>query len=83
MSSMMYYVSKLKKGILHRGETAALEGGVSFGPGRDPKGSFYSSPRVTVYWNQPDSVLFMDDSRIETGRVRSWISKMSGLRRSA
>ena len=83
MSSLMVYVSKLKRGVFHRGETVALEGGASFGPRRDPKGSFYSSPRVTVYWNQPESVLFMEDSEFAGGRVRGWLSKLGSLRKSA
>ena len=83
MSSLMVYVNKLKRGVLHRGEAAALDGGVSFGPGRDPKGSFYNSPRVTVYWNQPESVLFMEDLEPAGGRVRNWLSKLGGLRKTA
>jgi len=83
MKSVRSYVVGLKRSLFHRGESFALEGGISFGPGSgDPKGSFYS-PQMTFYWNQPDSVLWMEESSRKKWLISGWFSKMSKLRKTA
>ena len=83
MNGIKYYLQKVKQTVFHRGETFALEGGISFGPGSDPKGSFYDSPRLSILWYQPESVVLMEDNGRGKGRVRSWLSRLGGLRKSA
>ena len=83
MKNVRSYLSGLKKSIFHRGETFALEGGISFGPGSgDPKGNFYS-PQLSFYWEQPDSVLLAEDLDGEKGFLSGWLSKMGKLRKTA
>jgi hypothetical protein len=75
MNNVKGYLVGLKQSIFHRGETMALEGGISFGPGMgDPKGNFYN-PQLSFYWEQPDSVLLEEDSGGENGLLRGWFSK--------
>jgi hypothetical protein len=83
MNSLKHYVHKLKRSVFHKNEEFALEGGIFFGPGSDPKGSFYSSPKLNIYWNQPNSVVFLDEVEDERGLLKSWFSKIGKLRRSA
>ena len=82
MNSVKHYLLKLKRNVFHRSETFALEGGIFFGPGSDPKGSFYS-PKLAIYWYQPDSVVLMEEPGREKGMVRNWLSKLGGMRKSA
>ena len=83
MNSVKNYLVGLKRSIFHRGETFALEGGISFGPGSgDPKGNFYN-PRLSFYWEQPDSVLLDEDSGEGKRLLSSWFSKMGKLRNTA
>ena len=82
MSSMKQYLHRLKRGVFHRGETFALEGGIFFGPGSDPKGSFYS-PKLAIYWHQPNSAVPIEEPGRERGLLKSWLSKMGSKRKSA
>ncbi len=80
MKSVKSYLVGLKRSVFHRGETFALEGGISFGPGSgDPKGNFYS-PRLSFYWEQPDSVQLAEDLDGEKRFLSGWFSKMGKLR---
>jgi hypothetical protein len=81
MNSVKHYLIRLKRSVFHRGEELALEGGISFGPGSDPKGSFYS-PQLSFYWYQPSSVSIMEEPEQEKRSLRGWFSKMGKLRRS-
>jgi len=83
MNSVKHYLLKLKRDVFHRGETFALEGGIFFGPGSDPKGSFYSSPKLAISWYQPESVVLVEETGREKGMVRNWLSKLMGMRKSA
>jgi len=80
MSSVKHYLLKLKRDVFHRGETFALEGGIFFGPGSDPKGSFYS-PKLSIYWYQPESDVLVEEPGREKGMVRNWLSKLGGMRK--
>ena len=82
MKKANHYLLKLKRGVFHRSETFALEGGIFFGPGSDPKGSFYS-PKLAIDWYQPESVVLMEEPGREKGMVRNWLSKLGGMRKSA
>ena len=83
MNSMKQYLVKLTRGIFHRGEALAVEGGISFGPGSDPKGTFYNSPKVAFYWYQPETVVDMDESERSTGMLKGLLMKLGSLRMSA
>lgn len=83
MSTIRQYLARLKRGVFHRGETFALEGGISFGPGRDPKGSFYSRPKLAIYWYQPDSVVVDEDTTQPKGLLKGLILRIGGLKLSA
>lgn len=82
MNSVKNYLFRLKRSVFHKSEEFALEGGIFFGPGSDPKGSFYS-PKLTIYWYQPDSVDLLDEPGQERGLLRSWFSKLGGMKKSA
>jgi len=83
MNVVKQYLVKLKRGVFHRGEALALEGGISFGPGRDPKGSFYSRPKLAIYWYRPDSAVLMDDHGKTEGLIKGLVKKLGGMRLSA
>lgn len=83
MNSVKQYLMRLKRGVLHRGEDFALEGGISFGPGTDPKGSFYDKPHLSIYWYQPDSATHLDKKVRSVGLVKGLIMKLGSLRMSA
>lgn len=76
MSSFKHYLTRLKREVFHRRETFALEGGISFGPGRDPKGSFYGSPKLDIYWYQPNGIVLPEESSQEKGRLKGWLTKL-------
>jgi hypothetical protein len=82
MNSMKHYLHRLKRDIFHRGEAFAVEGGIFYGPGSDPKGSFYS-PKLAIYWYQPNSVAFVEELGRDRGLLKSWLSKMGSMRKSA
>ena len=83
MKSVKSYLSGLKRSIFHRSETFALEGGISFGPGSgDPKGTFYN-PRLSFYWEQPDSVVQMDERPDAKGLLKGLVMKLGSMRMSA
>ena len=83
MKSVKSYLVGLKRSVFHRGETFALEGGISFGPGSgDPKGSFYS-PKLSFYWYQPESVVQMDERSDAKGLLKGLVMKLGGMRMSA
>ena len=83
MNSVKHYLAKLAREVFHRGDTFAVEGGISFGPGRDPKGSFYTSPKVSFYWYQPESAVDMDEPSKSDSLIRSLILKLGSMRLSA
>ena len=83
MNTMKHYLHRLRRSVFHRGETFALEGGISFGPGTDPKGSFYTSPKLDIYWYQPNGIVHTDDPVTEKGRLKGWLTRLGGLRKSA
>jgi len=83
MNGVKQYLVKLARGVFHRGETFAVEGGISFGPGSDPKGSFYTKPRIAVYWYQPDSVTDIEDHGQPKGLLKGLVMKLGSLRLSA
>ncbi len=82
MKRIKLHLYNLKRSLFNRSETFALEGGIFFGPGKDPKGTFYN-PKLGIYWYQPDSVITMDEPAGESGLIRNWLSKLGGLRKSA
>ena len=79
MNSLKHYVLKLKRSVFHKGEKFALEGGIFFGPGSDPKGSFYN-PKLAIYWYQPKSVVLTENHGRDRGRLKGWLSKLGKLR---
>jgi len=83
MNSLKHYMSKIRRSVFHRGETFALEGGISFGPGSDPKGSFYSRPKLAIYWHQPNSVVLMEETSRGKGRVKGWLARLGKIRKTA
>ena len=83
MNSVKHYLVKLTREVFHRGENFAVEGGISFGPGRDPKGSFYTDPKVAFYWNQPESVVVLDEPSKPREMFKGLLVKLSSLRLSA
>lgn len=83
MNAVKQYLTKLTRSVFNRGETFAVEGGISFGPGSDPKGTFYSSPKVAFYWYQPESVVFMDEPSKPKGLLKGLLVKLGSLRMSA
>jgi len=83
MNIVKQYLMKLKRDVFHRGESLALEGGISFGPGRDPKGSFYSRPKLAIYWYQPDSAAVVDHPVKQKGLFHGLVKKLGGVRFSA
>lgn len=83
MHSVKDYFYRLRQAVFHRGETYALEGGIFFGPGRDPKGSFYDHPKLGIFWYQPETAAFLDEPGPESGRLKSMLKKLGGLRKTA
>ena len=83
MNTVHNYLFRLKKSIFHKGEEFALDGGITFGPGSDPKGSFYSSPKLSIYWYQPESPAVIDEPVKAKGLISSMILKLGSLRMSA
>lgn len=83
MNSVKKYLVKLTRGVFNRGEAFAVEGGISFGPGSDPKGTFYNSPKVAFYWYQPESMVNIDEPERSTGLLKSMLVKLGSLRLSA
>lgn len=81
MNRMRTYLHRLRRTVFHRGEALALEGGISFGPGSDPKGSFYGHPKLAIYWYQPPSITVTEESGKEAGLLKGWISKLGRIRR--
>ena len=75
MGSIRQYFKKLKRGVFHRSEAFAAEGGIFFGPGRDPKGNFYS-PRLGIYWYEPDTMVPVKIARQDKGWLESWFDKL-------
>lgn len=82
MGSIRHYIAKLRHSILARDKDLAAEGGIFFGPGHDPKGSFYS-PRISVLWQQPESVVFLDEADSGGGRVRGWLTRLGVAKKTA
>lgn len=82
MKRIKLHLHNLKRSLFHRSETFALEGGIFFGPGKDPKGNFYN-PRLGIYWYQPDSVDAVGEPAEESGLFSNWLTKLRGMRRSA
>lgn len=83
MNSVKKYLIRLKRGVLHRSENFALEGGISFGPGTDPKGTFYDNPHLSIYWYQPESAGGTRDKVRSIGLVKGLILKLGNLKMSA
>ena len=83
MNSAKQYLGKVIRGVFNRGETFAVEGGIAFGPARDPKGSFYSHPKLAIYWYQPDSAVVTDEQGRASGLLKGLITKLGTLRLSA
>ena len=83
MNTVKEYLYKLRQAVFHRGETLALEGGISFGPGRDPKGSFYNHPKLGIYWYQPESAVLMDETEPERGHLKRMLTKLRHFRKTA
>jgi hypothetical protein len=83
MNSAKQYLVKIVRGVFHRGETFAVEGGISFGPGHDPKGSFYNSPKVAFYWYQPESDIEVEERAGSKGLLKGLVMKLGSLRLSA
>ena len=79
MNRVKHYLSKLTREVFHRGETFAIEGGISFGPGRDPKGSFYNSPKVAFYWYQPESVDVVNEPSKPDSLLKSLVLKLGSF----
>jgi hypothetical protein len=79
MKRVKHCLAKLTREVFHRGETFAIEGGISFGPGRDPKGSFYNSPKVAFYWYQPDSANVMDEQSKPDSLLKSLVLKIGSF----
>jgi len=79
MKSVKQYLQKLTRGIFHRGESFALEGGISFGPASDPKGSFYSKPKLEIYWYQPGNVAGMDEPAKGKSFITGWITRIVNM----
>ena len=83
MDTVQNYLLRLKRSIFHKGEEFALDGGIHFGPGSDPKGSFYSNPKLAIYWSHPESAVIMDEQVKAKGLINSMIFKLGSLRMSA
>ena len=83
MSTVQSYLLRLKRSIFHKGEEFALDGGITFGPGSDPKGSFYNSPKLSIYWYQPESPVVIDEQVKAKGLINSLIFKLGSLRMTA
>lgn len=83
MNRVRTYLNRLRTSVFHRGEAFALEGGIFFGPGSDPKGSFYSHPKLSIYWYQPGSVTAVDELERDEGLFKNWLSKLSRIKKSA
>lgn len=79
MKGVKHYMQKLTRGIFHRTDAFALEGGISFGPGSDPKGSFYSRPRLEIYWNQPGDTADMQQPNSTKGLFTGWLTRLMNL----
>jgi len=75
------YLNRVRRSVFHRGERLALEGGIFFGPGTDPKGTFYGHPKLAIYWNQPASEAAVDGADEGRGLLNSWFSKLGGKNR--
>ena len=79
MKSVKQYLQKLTRGIFHRGETFALEGGIYFGPASDPKGSFFSHPKLEIYWYQPGNAVSMDEPAKGKSFIAGWITRIANM----
>jgi len=83
MNTMKHYLLRIRRNVFHKSEAYALEGGITFGPGSDPKGSFNGSPKLAIYWYQPNSALPMEEAGLEKRSLRGLMSKMGMLRKTA
>jgi hypothetical protein len=82
MNSAKHYLVRLKRVVFQKDEGFAMEGGIFYGPGSDPKGSFYD-PKLAINWYQPDSIVPMEEPGRERGLLKNWLTKLGSLRKSA